>query len=98
MSDEKIKMTDSEILEIKLLQEKFQQKVFQLGQLYLQKMQVEASIKTLNEQEIKLRDEWLSIQKMENELIDKMLAKYGEGQLNLVKGEFIPEKKVTATS
>jgi hypothetical protein len=98
MSDEKIKMTDSEILEIKLLQEKFQQKVFQLGQLYLQKMQVEASIKTLNEQEIKLRDEWLSLQKMENELIDKMLTKYGEGSLDLKAGTFVIDKKVTATS
>ena len=35
---EKIKMTDNELMEVKILQEKFQQKIFQMGQWYLQNM------------------------------------------------------------
>jgi hypothetical protein len=95
---EKIKMTDSELAEVKMLQEKFQQKVFQLGQLSLQKMQLETTTKSINEQETKLKDEWNGLQKMENELIEKLLSKYGEGSLDLQSGTFVSEKKSTPTS
>ena len=90
---EQIKMTDMELSEVKMIQEKFQQKVFQLGQLSLQKKQLEVSTKTLNDQESKTWEEWVALQKMETELIDKLLAKYGEGSLDLNAGTFISEKK-----
>ena len=66
---EKIKMTDGELLEIRNLQEKFQQKVFYLGQLSLQKIQINSTLKNLNEQEIKIESDWLDLQKEENQLI-----------------------------
>jgi len=97
MSEEKIKMTDNEVAEVRLLQEKFQQKVFQLGQLYLQKIQAEQTVKDISSQETKLKDEWNSLQKMENELIDKLLKKYGEGSLDLAAGVFITDKKTPST-
>jgi hypothetical protein len=93
---EKIKMTDGELAEVRMLQEKFQQKIFQLGRLYLQKMNTEATMKSINEQETKMRDEWNNLQKMENELIDKLLQKYGEGSLNLQEGTFVSEKTSTS--
>jgi hypothetical protein len=86
MSDEKIKITDSEIMEVKLLQEKFQQKIFELGRLYLQKLQIESTAKNIVDQE------WVPLQKMENELMEKLLQKYGEGKLDLTKGEFIKDE------
>jgi hypothetical protein len=95
---EKIKMTDNELAEVRMLQEKFQQKIFQLGRLYLQKMNTEATMKSINEQEIKMRDEWNNLQKMENELIDKLLQKYGEGSLNLQEGTFVSEKSSSSSS
>lgn len=91
--NEPTKMTDIELSEVKMIQEKFQQKVFQLGQLSLQKKQLETSTKTLNDQENKAWEEWVALQKMETELIDKLLRKYGEGQLDLAAGTFISEKK-----
>ena len=90
-----IKMTDGELAEIRMLQEKLQQKIFQLGQLYLQKMQTELAVKDVNEQEVKMRDEWTGIQKMENELIDKLVKKYGEGSIDPINGTFVPDKKTT---
>jgi hypothetical protein len=90
---EKIKMTDNEIAEVKMLQEKFQQKIFQMGQWYLQNMDAKARTKAVNEQATKLEDEWNGLQKMETELIDKLLTKYGEGSLDLQSGTFISEKK-----
>lgn len=95
MSDS-IKMTEGELAEVRMLQEKFQQKIFQLGKLLLQKKQMEAASKTLAEEEVKTWDEWSGLQKMENELMDKLLKKYGEGSLDVVAGTFIPEKKPTS--
>ncbi len=88
-----IKMAEGELAEVRMLQEKFQQKIFQLGQLFLKKKQVESAAKTLAEDEAKAWEEWTSLQKMENELMDKLLKKYGEGSLDLGAGAFIPEKK-----
>jgi 16S rRNA U516 pseudouridylate synthase RsuA-like enzyme len=85
-----IKMTDGELAEVRMLQEKFQQKIFELGRLYLQKLQIESTSRNIVEQE------WVPLQKMENELMDKLLKKYGEGSLDLGAGSFIPEKKPTS--
>ena len=92
---EQIKMVDNEVAEVKMLQEKFQQKIFQLGQLYLRKMQAEIEVKNVGTEETKLKDEWVGLQKMENELMDKLLKKYGEGSLDLVAGVFISDKKTS---
>jgi hypothetical protein len=95
---EKIKMTDGELAEVKMLQEKFQHKIFQIGQLTIQKMETASTMKHLSEQEIKLEDEWNTLKKMENELIEKLLSKYGEGSLDMREGTFISEKKPSVTS
>ena len=60
-------------------------------------MDVEMRTKTINEQEIKLRNEWNDLQKMENELIEKLLNKYGEGSLDMAEGVFTSEKKPVTT-
>ena len=95
---EKIKMTESELVEVKSLQDKYQQKVVQLGRLYLQKMQSDLVIKNISEQEIKLRDDWTALQKLESELIDTLIKKYGEGSMDLQEGVFISQKSVSPTS
>lgn len=86
-------MTENELAEVRMLQGKFQEKTFQLGQLYLQKMQVEAHIKAVTDQETKLREEYGNLQKMESEFVEKLLQKYGEGSMDLKSGTFIPEAK-----
>jgi len=93
MNQENIKMTDNEITEIKTLQSQFQQKIFQLGQLYLKKLQTESVVKSLHDEELKLGTEWKGLQKKESELIDTLLNKYGEGSLDLNNGIFVSEKK-----
>lgn len=86
------KLESNELAEVRMLQEKFQQKVVDLGKLDLQKWQIEDAQKSIVEQEKKLKDEWANLQKMERELMDKLLKKYGEGSLDLVNGTFIPDK------
>ena len=85
--NEIIKMSDNELAEVRMLQEKFQQKIFELGRLYLQKLQIESASRNVVDQE------WVPLQKMENELMEKLLQKYGEGKLDLIKGEFIKDER-----
>ena len=96
MNNETVKLADNELAEVRLIQEKSQQKIYQLGVLYLQKMQAEVNLKSVSEQETKLREEWSNILKMENESIDKLVKKYGEGSIDPVAGTFIPDKKTTS--
>jgi hypothetical protein len=90
---EPIKISENELAEIKMLQDKFQEKTFSMGLLYLEKMQVDEIIKNLTKKEQDLQDEWNNLKNMENGLIDKLIKVYGEGYLDLNKGLFVPEKK-----
>jgi len=85
-----IKVTSEEIQTTSDLQQKFQQAVLDFGNLYVEKMTVETSIKALTEKENKLQEEWKNLQTKENELIQGFYKKYGDGQLDLKKGLFIP--------
>ena len=40
------------------------------------------------ENETKLKEEWVSLQKVEEGILDKIVQKYGEGNLNMVDGTF----------
>jgi cell division protein FtsL len=87
-----IKITQEELQSTADLQQKFQQSVMEFGNLYIEKMTVETSIKTLTEKENKLQEEWKNLQVKENELIQGFYKKYGDGSLNLAKGLFIPNE------
>lgn len=92
MNENQKKLTDGEISDIRKIQESFQNKIYQFGQLYLQKVQAENALKFVTEQEAKLKDEWKEIQKIENEEVDKLLTKYGQGAIDLKEGIFISDK------
>ena len=87
-----IKITQEELQATADLQQKFQQSVMEFGNLYVEKMTVESSIKTITNKETKLQEEWKNLQIKENELIQGFYKKYGDGNLNLSKGLFIPNE------
>jgi predicted nuclease with TOPRIM domain len=87
---ENIKISESELAEIRMLQGKFQESIFKLGNLQVEKMQLDAAVTEFVEKEKKLKDEWASLQKLEQGLLDKFIEKYGEGNLNMNDGTFSP--------
>lgn len=95
---EPIKLKNEELAEIRMLGEKSQEKLIQLGLLYVDKMQVEEAVKTITDKETKLQGDWNNLKKMENEVIEKLLKTYGEGALDLKNGAFIPDATPPATS
>lgn len=92
---EPIKFTDNEMAEVNLLRNKFQEKMFQFGELYLHRMELDRALRDLLEQEKKRQEEYINLQKMESEFLEKITKKYGEGSLNLNDGTFVPVEKTT---
>lgn len=90
-----IKFTEQELAEIKMLQSKFQEKIFDFGKFKIERMHLLELVKRLEEREAKSEKEYINLQDMENALLGKLTAKYGEGSLNLEDGTFIPIESVT---
>jgi len=91
------KLTDAEFSEIKMLQGKFQESIFKMGNQQVQKMELDRLVTEFVENEKKLKDEWQSLQKLERGLLDKLIQKYGEGSLNMTDGTMItPDSVVTS--
>ena len=90
-NNNQIKIKDEEFAEIKMLQSKFQENVYKLGNLQVEKMELERLVGEVIEREKKLKEDWGSLQKLEQELLDKIIKNYGEGNLNINDGIFTPK-------
>ena len=87
-----IKFTPDELKEIKDIQDGYQNTIFSLGKLYLHRLNMEAAFKELSTTEISLQTKIDDIQKSEELWMSNITKKYGEGSLDLAKGEFLPSK------
>lgn len=90
---EPIKIKEEVIAEIKLLQSKFQESIYKMGNLHVEKMELDRLVSEFVEKEKKINEEWSSLQKLEQSLLDKIVQTYGEGNLNMADGTFIPVVK-----
>jgi hypothetical protein len=90
---EPIKFTQQELDSLKNIQLNFQENIMSFGQLYLDKMTLDEKIKELSRVESDLRSKYGKIQKDEDEWLNSITTKYGEGSLNLKDGTFIPNPK-----
>ncbi|CAB4124805.1 hypothetical protein UFOVP54_30 [uncultured Caudovirales phage] len=79
------KLQQEELQQIKSLQEKNQIIISEFGQIELIKLDVESRVQAAKAYLLELREE-------ENTLADFLESTYGEGTIDLDKGEFIPSK------
>jgi hypothetical protein len=82
------KIKDDELAEIKMLQKKYQDITFQLGQLQIEKLELDTRLNNVMEIDKKLKEEYQNVKKMEQEAFDKILKNYGEIKLNVSDGSF----------
>ena len=87
-----IKFTDEELQSIAKLQNDYQQSIFALGQIDLEKTNAEQQLKILTEQREKVFENWKNLQKQESDLLNSLSQKYGEGTLSLKDGTFTQKK------
>jgi hypothetical protein len=86
-----IKITTEELQELNNLKLEIQKNIFEFGELYLEKMELDRIYKNMADKETELRNKVLEFKKRENDLMDKILQKYGEGSLNIASGTFTPK-------
>lgn len=85
-----IKFTDQEMQSIAKLQNDYQQHIFTLGQIDLEKTDLEQQIKELSIRRNEVFENWKKTQQEENNLLSSLSQKYGDGSLNIKDGTFKP--------
>lgn len=87
---ESIKISIEELQEFNKLKEDIQKNTFELGVLYLEKMELDAMIKSFSDKETELRNKVGEFKQKEVDLMNRILQKYGEGNLDIKNGIFTP--------
>lgn len=87
---EPVKITPEELQEFNNLKLEIQKNIFEFGELYLEKMELDRIYKSMADKETQLRNKTEEFKKQERELMDKIFKKYGEGNLNVKEGIFTP--------
>ena len=96
MADKKTKFTDEELQELRDLQTNYQQKVFDFGNLRVEKMLLIKRQADLEDREVEAEEGWSGVQEQEKELVQKLTDKYGPGQLDPTSGVFTPQPEAAA--
>ena len=85
-----IKFTDSELQSLQDLQNSYQQKQLQFGQLKVQKILVQQQVDGLETSESQLEVDYAGVQETERKLVEELNEKYGPGSLDPTTGVFTP--------
>jgi len=85
-----IKLTPEEVTQINQLQTDYATITAQMGQLKIEQILLNVQLDRLKELEIKFTKEYLELQVNEESFAKQITAKYGDGDINLESGEFIP--------
>lgn len=88
-----IKFTEQEMQSIAKLQSDYQQYIYILGQIDLEKTDLEQQIQELQNKRNEVFENWKKVQKEESDLINSLSQKYGDGSLNIKDGTFKPLAK-----
>ena len=85
-----IKFTEEELKSLNDLNQGYQTKQQQFGQLKVQRILLTQQLEALDETEIRLETEYSELQKSEQKLVAELNEKYGPGQLDPNTGVFTP--------
>ena len=90
MADQETKFTEDELKSLQDLQNSYQQKQLQFGQLEVQRLLVSQQLEQLDNAKAKLEVEYSEIQETERKLVEELNKKYGPGNLDPATGVFTP--------
>ena len=85
-----IKFSDEELTSLRELQEGYQEKQAQFGQLKVQKLLIQQQLDALLETEVKFESDYAGLQTKEQEIVKQLNEKYGPGSLDPTTGVFTP--------
>jgi hypothetical protein len=81
------KVTDNELIDIKNLRETLFEIVSSIGELSLNKFQVENQLKEIEQYIKEQQDKFLKFQEKERVLFEQLQTKYGTGNIDIETGE-----------
>ena len=90
MADQETKFTEDELKSLQELQNSYQGKQLQFGQLRVQRLLVQQQLDAIDETEAKLEVEYSEVQETERNLVKSLNEKYGPGNLDPATGVFTP--------
>ena len=88
-----VKFTESEMQSIAKLQSDYQQSIYMLGQIELEKTDLEQQLQELQNKRNEIFENWKKFQQEESNLLNSLSQKYGDGSRNLKDGTFKPIAK-----
>ena len=90
MADQETKFSEEELKSLQELQNSYQGKQLQFGQLRVQRLLVQQQLDAIDETEAKLEVEYSEVQETERNLVKSLNEKYGPGNLDPATGVFTP--------
>jgi hypothetical protein len=84
------KFSEEELKSLQDLQNSYQQKQLQFGQLRVQRLLVQQQLDAIDDTEAKLEVEYGEVQETERKLVADLNEKYGPGNLDPATGVFTP--------
>ena len=91
-----MKFTEDELQSLQNLQNGYQEKQANLGQLSVQRILLNQQIEALEARQVELESEYEAVQQEERDLVQKLNEKYGPGQLDPQTGVFTPSQPPAA--
>ena len=92
------KFSEEELKSLQDLQNSYQQKQLQFGQLEVQRLLVTQQLDSLDSAKAKLEVEYGEVQETERKLVQDLNKKYGPGNLDPATGVFTPTPVAEETS
>jgi len=98
MANKETKFSEEELKSLQDLQQQYQQKQLQFGQLRVQRLLVQQQLDAIDDTEAKLEVEYGGVQENERKLVEELNKKYGPGNLDPATGVFTPAPATEETS
>ena len=89
------KLDKEHLDELQTLRNSFSSKANTLGSIALEQIALQRRLDFLNAEQDRLYTEFESLREQEQELIEKMRERYGDGQINIANGTFTPDSGLT---
>jgi tRNA uridine 5-carbamoylmethylation protein Kti12 len=85
------KLDKEHLEEIQSIREQFAQNANILGNIAIETHFLEKQLEQIKQEHSKYIQDFERLQQQESELVEKMRARYGEGQINIADGTFTPD-------
>jgi predicted nuclease with TOPRIM domain len=87
-----ISLTEEEVTKINVLQSGILQSLARLGEIEIEKLELESVYKSLNEETDQLISRYNTLKENERKLAQELKQKYGEGGVDLENNTFVPKQ------